>query len=177
MQKLFPENATILLLGDSILAQENWSKWLGRLDISNQAYGGAITQQIRWNIGKGFPEKTKLVILNGGINDLFSGVPVEHILDNYAFFIQQSKKQSIQLIINSCIYTENQAEINQKVKELNEGLLRLCNREKIPFCDINTKLSENGFLLSAYSIDGVHLQKNAYQVWSEMLLELITSTP
>lgn len=51
MQKLFPENATILLLGDSILAQENWSKWLGRLDISNQAYGGAITQQIRWNIG------------------------------------------------------------------------------------------------------------------------------
>jgi lysophospholipase L1-like esterase len=91
MQKLFPENAIILILGDSILAQENWSKWLGRLDISNQAYGGAITQQIRWNIGKGFPEKTKLVILNGGINDLFSGVPVEHILENYAFLFSSPR--------------------------------------------------------------------------------------
>jgi lysophospholipase L1-like esterase len=57
---------------------------------------------------------------------------------------------------------------------LNEGLLKLCNQEKISFCDINSKLSENGFLLSAYSTDSVHLQKNAYQVWAEMLLELIT---
>ena len=173
MQKLFPENATILILGDSILAQENWSKWLERLDISNQAYGGAITQQIRWNIGKGFPEKTKLVILNGGINDLFSGVPVEHILENYAFFIQQSKKQSIRLIINSCIYTENQAEINQKVKVLNEGLLKLCKEEHVYYCDINQKLSQDGFLLSEYSLDGVHLKPTAYQIWSEMLKALL----
>lgn len=173
MQRVSIENTSILLLGDSILAQENWCKWLGRLDISNQAYGGAITQQIRWNIGHGYPQHTKVLILNGGINDLFSGVPVQRILENYQVFIQQAQRQSIKVIINSCIYTENQAEINQKVKVLNEGIQKLCKEEHVHYCDINQKLSQDGFLLSEYSLDGVHLKASAYQIWSEMLKGLL----
>ena len=45
-----PEKTTILMVGDSRIAQENWSVLLHRNDIKNEAFGGAITQQILWNL-------------------------------------------------------------------------------------------------------------------------------
>ena len=88
--QLFPASkVNILLIGDSLLAQENWNNLLSRRDLKNDAFGGAITQQILWNIERGeLVSSPKIVVIDGGINDLLAGIPTQRVLENYKQIIE-----------------------------------------------------------------------------------------
>ena len=104
--QLFPASkVNILLIGDSLLAQENWNSLLKRNDLKNGAFGGAITQQILWNIERGqLVSNPKIVVLNGGINDLLSGVPTQRVFDNYQKIIETLRKENIKIIAHLVLY-------------------------------------------------------------------------
>lgn len=175
MEKLWPNHASkILFLGDSLLAQENWAIWLGRTDISNHAFGGAITQQIRWNIERGgWPPQTQICVLNGGINDLFSGVPVHRIVQNYEVILQSAQQHGVTIILNSCIFTTFDKQLNKDIELLNRQLEQLVHQYNFAYCPINEALKDNMLLPKDYSTDGVHLKASAYTVWTKLLQEKI----
>ena len=174
--RIFPsEKTTILLVGDSRIAQENWSILLGRNDIKNEAFGGAITQQILWNLERGqLNSEPKIVILEGGINDLLSGVPPLRVYENYLKMIETLRAKNITIIINSIIYTIDNQEINLNISILNSKLKDYCTIQKIVWIDINTPLSDKGKLLKKYSLDGIHLNKDAYQIWAKKLIQSLS---
>ncbi len=167
--ELFPaEEVNILLIGDSLLAQENWNILLGRDDVKNEAFGGAITQQILWNIERGqLNSKPKLVILNGGINDLLSGVPVQRVFENYMKIIETLKAHNIKIIPCCVVNIEDNEEINSKVTALNILLKDYFQQQEIAFIDLNLLLENNH---NFYQADGIHLNKNAYQIWAKELI-------
>ena len=104
------------MVGDSRIAQENWSILLGRNNLKNEAFGGAITQQILWNLERGQLNcEPKIVILEGGINDLLAGVSPERVYENYVKMIEVLRVKNIQIIVNSIIYITNNQEINKNV--------------------------------------------------------------
>ncbi len=169
--QLFPASKiNILLIGDSLLAQENWNDLLNRSDLKNDAFGGAITQQILWNIERGeLIINPKTVIINGGINDLLSGVPTQRVFKNYQKIIEVLRKNNIEIIAHLVIYTADNEAINKEVFVLNFLLKEYFDSQKIEFIDLNIQLSDHKKLKSNFSTDGIHLQKEAYQIWTNEL--------
>ena len=167
-----PEKTTILLVGDSRIAQENWSLLLGRNDVKNEAFGGAITQQILWNMERGqLNAEPEIVVLEGGINDLLAGIPPQRVYENYLKIIAILQAKKIEIIINSIIYTTNNQGVNLDISTLNSKLKDYCTTHKIVWLDMNEQLSQDGKLLEKYSLDGIHLNKEAYQIWAEKMNE------
>jgi lysophospholipase L1-like esterase len=169
--RFFPlEKTTILLVGDSRIAQENWSFLLGRNDVKNEAFGGAITQQILWNLERGqLNSKPKIVVLEGGINDLLAGIPPQRVYENYLKIIEILQAKKFKIIAQSVIYTTDNQEININILEFNSKLKDYCTTHKIVWLDMNEQLSQDGKLLKKYSLDGIHLNKEAYWIWAEKL--------
>jgi lysophospholipase L1-like esterase len=160
----------ILLIGDSLLAQENWNNLLGRNDIKNDAFGGAITQQILWNVKRGeLISNPKIVVIDGGINDLLSGVPTQRVFRNYQMIIEILRKKNIKIIAHLVLYTADNELINKEVFILNYLLKEYFESQKIDFIDMNFQLSDHKKLNPNFSIDGIHLHKKAYKIWAKEL--------
>ena len=169
--QLFPASkVNILLIGDSLLAQENWNSLLKRNDLKNDAFGGAITQQILWNIERGqLLSNPKIVVIDGGINDLLSGVPTQRVFKNYQKIIEILRKEDINVIAHLVLYTVDNEEINKEVFVLNYLLKEYFESQKVEFVDMNLQLSDRKKLKSNFSIDGIHLRKEAYKIWANEL--------
>jgi lysophospholipase L1-like esterase len=162
------------MIGDSRIAQENWSALLGRDDIKNEAFGGAITQQILWNLERGqLNSEPEIVIIECGINDLLAGVPVQRVYENYVRMFEVLQEKNIKIILNSIVYTSDNQDINKSISELNSKLLILCKSQKVTWLDMNEQFSEHEQLLGKYTLDGIHFNKDAYQIWAERLQKLI----
>lgn len=174
--QIFPASKiNILLIGDSLLAQENWNLLLARNDLKNDAFGGAITQQILWNIKRGeLVSNPKIVIINGGINDLLACVPTQRVFKNYQQIVEVLKKNSIQIIAHLVLYTTDNKEINKEIFVLNFLLKEYFEHQKVEFIDLNIQLSDHNKLKAKFSIDGIHLGKEAYEIWAN---ELKTKLP
>ena len=169
--QLFPASkVNILLIGDSLLAQENWNSLLKRNDLKNDAFGGAITQQILWNIKRGeLVSSPKIVVIDGGINDLLSGVPTQRVFDNYQKIIETLRKENINVVAHLVLYTVDNEAINKEVFVLNYLLKEYFESQKIEFIDMNLQLSERKKLKPNFSVDGIHLRKEAYKIWANEL--------
>ncbi|MEA5405769.1 GDSL-type esterase/lipase family protein [Arcicella sp. DC2W] len=168
-----PESNNILLVGDSLLAQENWALLLERNDITNLAYGGAITLYILKNIEVLSPKiKPKICVIEGGVNDLLAGVPEQRVFENYIKMIHILQKQQIKPIVNAVIYT-NLPEINHQITILNQQLASFCQQNQVVYIDANQVLSEKESLKNQYSLDGIHLKQVAYPLWAKELSNAI----
>lgn len=169
--QLFPASkVNILLIGDSLLAQENWNSLLKRNDLKNDAFGGAITQQILWNIKRGeLVSSPKIVVIDGGINDLLSGVPTQRVFDNYQKIIETLRKENINVVAHLVLYTVDNEAINKEVFVLNYLLKEYFESQKIEFIDMNLQLSDRKKLKPNFSVDGIHLRKEAYKIWANEL--------
>jgi len=169
--QLFPASkVNILLVGDSLLAQENWNSLLKRNDLKNDAFGGAITQQILWNIERGeLVSSPKIVVLDGGINDLLSGVPTQRVFENYQKIIETLRKENIKIIAHLILYTVDNKVVNNEISVLNYLLKEYFESQKIEFIDMNLQLSDRKKLKPNFSVDGIHLRKEAYKIWANEL--------
>ena len=174
--QIFPASkVNILLIGDSLLAQENWNNLLSRRDLKNDAFGGAITQQILWNIERGeLVSSPKIVVIDGGINDLLAGIPTQRVLKNYQQIIAVLRKRNIRIIVHLVLYTVDNEEINKDVFVLNFLLKEYFECQKVEFIDMNLQLSDYKKLKSDFSFDGIHLKDNAYKIWAN---EIKTKLP
>ncbi len=169
--QLFPAlKVNILLVGDSLLAQGNWNSLLKRNDLKNDAFGGAITQQILWNIKRGeLVSSPKIVVIDGGINDLLSGVPTQRVFDNYQKIIETLRKENINIVAHLVLYTVDNETINKEIFVLNYLLKEYFESQKIEFIDMNLQLSDHKKLKPNFSVDGIHLRKEAYKIWANEL--------
>ena len=165
-----PEKVNILFLGDSIIAQENWNILLDRNDIQSVAYGGAMTQQILWSLEEGLLNSDpKTVVLEGGINDLRAGVPTQRVFENYQNIVPILQKNKAKTIAHLVIYTTDNQDLNREITVLNALLKKYFSEQQVEYIDMNLYLSTDGKLQSSYSIDGIHLRKDAYEIWANTL--------
>lgn len=169
-ERFFPsKNTTILVLGDSILAQENWSLLLHRNDLSNHAFGGAITQHLLWNLQRGeLNNPPKICILNGGINDLLSGIPPQRIFKNYQQIIALLQQKQVRVILNSILTTTDNPRLNQTILALNQQLKAYSEQKNCTFIDINSLFSTKQKRLNpTFARDSIHLKSSSYTVWAK----------
>lgn len=166
-----PSEVKIVMLGNSITEQGgNWNEKLKRNDVFNCGQGGYTTQQFTWLLDSCvFHPDPEYCFIAGGINDFSIGVPLERVIENYKYLITTISEQGIRVVVQSTIFQSNNSRNNPDVKALNESLKDFCRKNKIPFLDLNRKLSDRKGLKEEYTTDGTHLNEKGYEVWSEIL--------
>jgi alpha-glucosidase len=110
--------------------------------------------------------------IEGGINDIFQGIPLERTAKNYDFIVNALLHKKITPVLQSTLYVTDPYDyqtFNRDVDSLNVYLKKLAYSKGIKYLDINSLLSKDGRLSSEYTVDGVHLNGSAYKIWKSLL--------
>lgn len=166
------KQANVIMLGDSITQAVDWHELLQRNDIVNRGIRSDNTEGMLNRLYYIYKLKPKIVFLMGGINDLKSnGATPEEIAQNHRKIVTNLTDREIKPVITSTLYVSaseiKHKKINEKVDQLNDLLEKLANEKKITFIDLNSKLANGHSLDQKYTVDGVHLMGNAYQIWTK----------
>lgn len=171
-------SANIVMLGNSITDGADWSELLGRKDVISRGIVSDNTEGYLNRLQNVIKLNPKIVFILGGINDIYSWVPVEKIYNNYVNIISRLRAAGITPVIQSTLYTaenwgerwnltpEINADRNKEVDKLNELLKEFAAQNNIEFIDLNSLLSQGNFLNNEFTLDGIHLNANAYKIWA-----------
>lgn len=172
-----PENVNIVMFGDSITHAADWHELLNRTDIVNRSIVGDITEGFVHRLDSVTSLEPQLCFIMAGINDLWRGKGVEHVVDNYQIMIDRLLQADIIPIIQSTLYVAKTRPdylmINQQVEQLNTELEQLASSRNLIFLNLNDVLAEDNMLIETYTYDGLHLLGNAYVKWQEELLPIL----
>lgn len=164
----------VVMFGNSLIeGGGSWNQKLGRDDVKNSGRGGFTTSHFVWLLEKQVIRyQPEIVILEGGINDIGVGIPIDRIKQNYQSMVDTLLSKNIDLVLQLIIYTDqgNEAQNNDQrrmIDEINHFLKDLATTRNISYIDMNPLLSEKGRLKKTYTTDGVHLTDEAYKIWSE----------
>jgi lysophospholipase L1-like esterase len=169
------QDKNIVMFGNSITYQGKWTELLGRSDVVNWGIPGYTTGQLIWtikNVLHDYPG-TKIWFLEGGINDISLGVPVDRIFENQKIIIDSLKKNHIIPVVQSTILKNGDKSANKLVTKLNAKIKKYCLKNNIDFLDLNRFLSKDGELIKALTTDGCHLQPPAYDPWTAAILQVL----
>jgi len=118
------------------------------------------------------PEEPGYVIILGGINDLFMGVPPESIMENLRGIYEKTLQIGATPIACTLTSVLGFETVIPLIQELNDMIEASCRREGIPLADLYSGTSdEEGRLLEAYSSDGSHLNGEGYERMASVVFE------
>lgn len=171
----------IVFFGNSITERGPWEELIGkRYVIGNRGIGGDNTFGMKARIADVMLSKPKKIFLMMGINDIGRGLPTSVILENYEQIIRIIKTQSpkTKIYVQSTLHMNEQLltadylkNKEQMVNALNEGIRVLTKKYNLPYINLNEVLADNGKLLKKYTMDGIHVNTDAYIHWVKFLKE------
>jgi len=159
-----------LMIGDSITQDGAWNRLLGRDDVLNRGIAGDTSRGVLRRVDR-LPDGLEKAFVMVGINDLVWNESIDHIFNNYVQILERLRSKNIIPIVQSTLYAgrESAKRYNPSVEVLNDELREYCEGENIDFIDLNRVLSPHGKLEDRYTLDGIHLEDEAYRVWAEKI--------
>ncbi len=171
-------DADIVFFGDSITRNSDFRTFFPHKKIVNLATPGDSLSDITKRVDGVAAVSPEQVFVLGGINGLR-----DH---NIATRVQEYKdllKKLRDAVPNATIYVqsvlpisvEKQQEIcqNQTIIAFNKELEKLCDGKNTLFVDLFSVYQKDGSLPPQHTSDGVHLLKESYDVWADVIKEYI----
>lgn len=179
--KSFPNsNKDIVFLGNSITAGVDWMELLGRSDVRNRGISGDISFGVLERLDEVTEGKPAKVFILIGINDISRNIPDSVIMRNYRTIIQRIKKESpatkiyfhtLLPVNNEFTNFKNHYNKDEHIRFVNDELRKLAASEKITVIELHDAFLNNDKKLDKkYTIDGLHLNAEGYQLWKSILL-------
>lgn len=172
-------DADIVFYGDSITRQSNFIQYFPDKTICNLGLGSdtitGMTERVDM-ISSVSPEK---VFILGGINSLRDNTLDRSITeyDNLLSAISTVNSARIYIISVLPISAEVSLEIGCKpdtILHFNSVLMDLAEKYGFEYVNLFSVFSDqNGFILPELTTDGVHLTKDAYDIWAEAIKPFI----
>jgi len=170
------EKITIIMFGDSITKGGDWATLLGRSDVKNSGFPGFTTSHLVWLLKENVIDlKPRVCFLEGGINDIGVGIPLERTKSNYRSLIDGLKEHQIVPVVQSILYQQDNPESKVQVDSLNSYLNAYCQSKGVYYLDLNTKLSSPKGLKAKYTTDGTHINQEAYGIWASEVRNILKS--
>ena len=189
----------VVFLGNSITqGAKSWNKRFNLRNLVNRGVSGDITEGVLSRLNEIYYYQPLAVFLLIGINDIFNADSSnwDKINPNYVAknILKIAKNISVnskytQVYIQTILpvdlekYKEvkgfspvHKADLNIQIQEINSILKSNTNLDpNIKVIDISKLfIDENGLLNSDLSHDGIHLNENGYNIWTEELKPYIT---
>ncbi|WP_066347145.1 GDSL-type esterase/lipase family protein [Aliarcobacter cryaerophilus] len=165
-------NIEIMMLGDSITDEGEWSELWGKVvqnrGISGDTTSGVLDRLYTLNLN------TKRVFIMIGVNDIMRGVSEDIVFKNYKEIIKFFQEKNIDVVIQSTLYIgeSRKQNFNAKIEKLNQNLEEFAKSNKIVFINLNQIFAPQKTLLKNFTKDDLHLNADAYKLWIETLKKL-----
>ncbi|MBN1295112.1 MAG: hypothetical protein JXB48_24980 [Candidatus Latescibacteria bacterium] len=165
----------ICFLGDSITDGCEWSELTGCLRVTNRGIGGDTAWGVLTRLDEvteGKPEKVFLMI---GTNDLARGKTPTEVHDKIAEIISTIQRDSPETTIYlQSVFPTNEdlgtKYSNDNINPLNDMLKKLASVKGVTWVDVASVLKdENGKLKRELTMDGLHLNGQAYYLWYSVI--------
>lgn len=175
-----PHNThSVMFLGNSITRRGPWQELFPILRTTNRGIGGDVLAGMYNRIDDVIDDNPTAIYVMGGINDLTNPeVSADQAWKDYDKFLAKLTKSlpSALIYVQSTLPVTAERDrdnnINAKVAELNKYLKAAESKYKYRYVDVAKALSdENGCLKAEYSIDGLHLNADAYFTWATVLID------
>ena len=181
---------TIVMFGDSLTDYFPMEKLKDiDADIINSGVAGDTIAEMGARLSHDvFPYNPDIIIMQGGANDflmsLYPGAkPLAERLIRLALRIRKQLPQT-KIYIESMYpaYTKRiglmpswaEGKSNGEIEKINAEIKILCEVNKFEYVDVFGKLiGEDGQLSREYTVDGIHLQENAYDVVSLLIHQIL----
>lgn len=175
----------VIFLGNSITNGGEWCELFNNKHVKNRGISGDVCYGVYDRLGtvlKGKPAKIFLLI---GINDVSRGTPADTIVCRVGMIARKIKQDSpkTKLYLQSVLpVTEHYNMFGghtarwQEVRKINEGLIRLAEKEKVTYIDLYSHFvdPETGKMNIEYTNDGLHLLGKGYMKWAEIVKPYVT---
>jgi len=184
-----PQTGRIVFMGDSIM--ELWKVLDSEMFSSNTNYinrgiSGQTTPQMLLRFREDVIElRPAVVVILGGINDIAGNsgpIPLEDTFGNIVSMTEIAKTNNIRVILCSVLPARDipwrsGQQPSDKVIRLNAMIKAYASKHKLVYVDYFLKMrdKQNG-LKEAYSEDGVHPNRNGYNVMKPLLQKAIHKT-
>lgn len=175
-EKLPLSESDIIMLGDSITDEGEWAELLG-LNVKNRGISGDTTERILHRLNTILESKPKQIFLMIGINDLINdGKSVAATLEQYKNILRELKEKTpnTKVFVQSVLPVNNKVYLywqdNNNVLKINSGLKNLAKEFNYEYIDIFSLFLDSENQLDAqYTLDGLHLNGQAYLVWKAVI--------
>ncbi len=161
------ENTTLVMIGDSLTAWGDWPILLNRKDVANKGRAGDTTNDVLERMEEIYRLKPQMALVMIGINDMLKGREAAAVFSNYRRIIQGLLAHRIKPVIQSTLFLAGDDQRNETVANLNHKLRRYAREQKLPFLDLNKRLSSHNQLNASFTSDGLHLNSAGYRAWGE----------
>ena len=171
----------VVLLGDSLIALEDWNVLFEISYIKNAGVSGNTTDDILARLSQAISSKPQKLFLMVGINDLLNGQDVSHALTNYETILNRIRSESP----DTMIYVQSVLPINndmletttvtaQDIIELNRGLELSADKNRAAFIDLYPFFcGSDNKMYRKYVRDGLHPNSYGYVVWKNLIAQYI----
>lgn len=171
------EKSDIVFVGDSITARGEWQEFFPDKIVLNRGIDSDVTEGVLHRLDTVTASKPDKIFLMIGINDIRQGIDSEETLSNYGQIVDSLQKT----LPDSDIYIQSILPVNSKtgidnrsVLSLNQSIKELAESYGLTYIDIYSDMAdENNDLPAAYSVDGVHMTGDGYQIWLRRLGQYI----
>ena len=152
-------------------------------DVWVYAKGGSnlkgVLDRLKNNLSEG--DKDSIVVIQGGVNDLYKGDSVGTVRDNMAELIKYLKGRVRAIIVSSIIPTTNSGRRHDpmffsKLRRLNYELLNTVKENGGHYLDLIDSFETNGCLMKElYRADQLHLNEKGNVLFSSILKNWISN--
>ena len=177
--KILPvDSNSIVFVGNSITNMHEWCEAFNNPHILNRGVSGAVSNELRANLGAILPGKPAKMFFLIGTNDL--GTPgmnnAAHVAKNVRAVLQRCQKESprTQLYVQG-ILPSNRRKM-QLIDETNDSIERICRELGVTYISLRNELlsvSKNGD--HTHSLDGLHLTASGYRIWCNKIAPYVGS--
>lgn len=168
-------NAQLCFLGDSQMEQCEWQEVFPGYKTANRGIGGETTLGLKERLDLVPEGNNQILFLQIGINDLLQGRQPDEVALTYDGILEQLKAKHYRVVPSLVFYVRYVPEINPLVTRLNGQLQALFEKHRLPYIDINPKISEDQTLMKTYTPDGIHLNAKGYQCWIDEMNRFLRS--
>ncbi|MBD3409620.1 MAG: hypothetical protein GF419_05380 [Ignavibacteriales bacterium] len=167
------DSVVVVFLGDSHTHGADWNGMLGRDDVVNRGIPGDQVPGFLARVDEALALEPDYVFIMGGINDIYSGAPVERTFDAYVKLIERIREAGAVPVVQTTLFVNSSFQRgtkgNEDVRMLNARLRRYADKHDVDVIETVAELCENGELIREYSSDGLHLNSIGYERWGDLV--------
>ncbi len=174
------QNYSFALLGDSHFAYFDCRKFLPQFNFVNFGIGGNTSSDMLWRLNPVINSKVKHCLIIAGTNDCLQNFPLNETIKNLYQICNTLIDQNVTVAIHTIPNLSNsivQSEIyNIRIDQLNTQIRIIAQNENLCLIELNKNLCPNGELPPQLTYDGIHLNKNGYNIWAMLINDYLNNT-
>jgi lysophospholipase L1-like esterase len=165
-----------VFIGDSLTTgASSWSLRVSNNPFSsrNLAHEAYTVHQVRMLVKQALAYHPLRVFILAGTNDILDeGYDRERVLADYKSMLASVKEGNANPVVTLVPHTGN-GRCAEEIDSFNNGLRKICAELAVPIVDLNPVMAPDRKLLPQFTVDGVHLTKQAYKIWAAQLRQVI----